>query len=84
MKRTALPQPTKRKSHKPVPSTASVYRPALGQVVQVTAGQLTGMKGTIVDAANSNRCIVQLDGVERGVLLAIDAKWLKRALKPRS
>jgi hypothetical protein len=84
MKRTALPQPTKRRPHKPDLPATRLYRPALGEQVQVTAGQLAGMKGIVVDAATTDRCVVQLDGVETGVLLAIDSKWLKRATKPRS
>lgn len=84
MKRTALPQPTKRRSAKPTIPVAGGFRPALGQAVQVTAGQLAGMKGIVVDASNHGRCVVQLDGVTPGVLLAIDQKWLRRAPRLRS
>jgi hypothetical protein len=84
MRRSALPQPTKRRKDKTHLPLASAFRPALGQVVQVTAGQLAGMRGIVVDATAATRCIVQLDGVPPGVLLAIDAKWLKRAARLRS
>jgi transcription elongation factor len=84
MKKAALPQPTKRNSSKAAVAPAVGFRPALGQTVQVTSGQLAGMKGIVVDAANAARCKVQLYGVTQGVLLAIDPKWLRRAPRPRS
>lgn len=84
MKRSALPQPTKRNSSKPAVAAASGFRPALGQTVQVTSGQLAGLKGVVVDTADPARCVVQLHGVAPGVLLAIHPKWLRRAPRPRS
>jgi len=84
MKKPALPQPTKKRKL-PFPELSPTgFRPANGQTVQVTSGQLAGMRGVVVEMANSSRCIIQLDGVAAGVLLAIDSKWLRRAPRPRS
>jgi len=84
MKRTALPQPTKKRQPPHAALSPTGFRPGIGQIVQVTSGQLAGMRGVVVEMANSSRWVIQLDGVAAGVLLAIDSKYLRRAPRPRS
>lgn len=84
MKRTALPQPTKKRPSPLAALSPTGFRPAIGQTVQVTSGQLAGMRGVVIEIRNLTRCVVQLDGIAVGVLLAIDTKWLRRAPRPRS
>jgi len=84
MRRTALPQPTKKRQSPLATLSPTGFRPAIGQTVQVTSGQLAGMRGVVIEIGNPSRCIVQLDGVAVGVFLAINCKWLRRAPRPRT
>jgi hypothetical protein len=84
MRKAALPQPTKRRLPPLAVVTPTGFRPAIGQAVQVTGGQLAGMRGVVIETGESPRCTVQLDGAAPGVLLSIDRKWLCKAPRRRS
>jgi transcription elongation factor len=84
MRKTALPQPTKRRLPPLAVVTPTGFRPVIGQAVQVTGGQLAGMRGVVIETGESPRCTVQLDGAAPGVLLSIDRKWLCKVPRRRS
>ena len=83
MKKSALPQPTKRRLP-PIAASSPGFRPVIGQAVQVMGGQLAGMRGVVVEIGTPQRSVVQLNGVAAGVLLSIDNKWLCKAPRQRS
>jgi hypothetical protein len=49
-----------------------------GQVVEVSSGVLAGLSGVLVRSARGSRWIVRVDGLQRGVVLAIEAAALIR------
>ena len=51
-----------------------------GQAVEVSRGTLAGLSGVLVSRAPDGRWVVRLDGLQRGVLLVVDAVALKRRL----
>jgi transcription antitermination factor NusG len=48
-----------------------------GRIVEVTSGQLTGMKGKIIDRAGKKSFVVELQTIGYQLLVNIDLKWLK-------
>lgn len=48
-----------------------------GQIVEVTSGQLTGMKGKIINRAGKKSFVVALETIGYHLLVNIDLKWLK-------
>ena len=45
-------------------------------VVEVTAGQLAGLRGVVL-ATSAQRWSIQLEATAHGVMLSIDPKWLQ-------
>src|SRR5262245_35935555 len=84
MKRTGLPQPTKKRKPPLVALGIASYRPVVGQHVQIIAGQLIGLRGVVVETRPGTRCVVRLEAAVSGVLLTIESKWLRKAPRRRS
>ena len=84
MKRRTLSQPSKRRP----PQTRGAAPAAQGApspnpkvvcgrtVVEVTAGQLAGLRGVVL-ATSPQRWSIQLEATAHGVMLSIDPKWLQ-------
>jgi hypothetical protein len=84
MKRRTLSQPSKRRSpttQGSAPTAQSTQSPNQTvipgrTVVEVTAGQLAGLRGVVL-ATSSERWSIQLEATAHGVMLSIDPKWLQ-------
>ena len=50
-----------------------------GCAVQVIDGALDGMTGVLVRHRPTNNCLIRLDGIQRGVLVLIDAASLRES-----
>jgi hypothetical protein len=49
----------------------------VGCAVEVTSGVLGGIMGVLVGFSHGQSCLIRLSGVQRGVLLVIDAASLQ-------
>lgn len=50
---------------------------SVGCAVEIASGALGGMTGVLVGFRRGRNCLIRLDGVEKGVLLEIDAAALE-------
>lgn len=50
-----------------------------GCAVQIIDGALDGMTGVFVRHRPTNNCLIRLDGIQRGVLVLIDAVSLRES-----
>ena len=48
----------------------------VGKAVEVSRGALVGLSGVLVRCTGGSRWVVRLDGLDRGIVLAIDAAAL--------
>lgn len=84
MKRRTLSQPSKRRSpttRGAAPTAESARAPSQKvipgrTVVEVTSGQLAGLRGVVL-ATSAQRWSIQLEATAHGVMLSIDPKWVK-------
>jgi hypothetical protein len=84
MKRRTLSKPSKRRS--PATRGAALTAPSARApnqkvipgrtVVEVTAGQLAGLRGIVV-ATSPERWSIQLEATAYGVMLSIDPRWVQ-------
>jgi hypothetical protein len=56
----------------------------VGCAVELTSGVLGGMTGVLVGFSRGHNCLIRLDGVQRGVLVVIDAASLKQCPSEKS
>lgn len=54
----------------------------VGEVVQLTRGPLTGLKGILVEVKNQHRLIVSVDLLQRSVAAEVNVEWVVKPLRP--